>query len=57
MAEADIKNDQVVTVFQEQLYEYLKNLTCKEPLTHVNAHGPDSAFEAWRYLCDQGAPR
>ena len=57
MIEAGIPNDDVLQVFQEQLYEYLKNFTCKEPRTHVMAHGPDNAFEAWRYLCDQGAPR
>ena len=57
MAEAEIANDKVLKVFAEQLYEYLRNFTCREPLTHVNAHGPDNAFEAWRYLCDQGAPR
>ena len=56
MSESDIGNQAVLNIFQEQLYEYLKRFT-REPLSHINAHGPDGAFEAWRYLCDQGVPR
>ena len=57
MKEADIPSLQVQKVFAEQLYEYLKNFTCKEPLTHVLALGAEGSFEAWRHMCDQGAPR
>ena len=57
MKEADVPSLQVLKVFAEQLHEYLKTFTCKEPLTHVLAMGVDNAFEAWRHMCDQGAPR
>jgi hypothetical protein len=57
MAEASIKDNAVLQIFQQQLYEYLKRFTAGEPSTYVQAGGPEGAFEAWRRLCDQGASR
>ena len=57
MGEANIKDNSVLQVFQQQLYEYLKKYTAGEPLTYAQAGGPEGAFEAWRRLCDQGASR
>ena len=46
MTEADIKDNGVLQIFQQQLYEYLKRYTAGEPSTYVQAGGPEGAFEA-----------
>ena len=57
MAEADIASNEILQVFQQQLYVYLKKFTSGEPASYVLAGGPEGAFEAWRRMCDQGASR
>ncbi len=57
MAEADIASNEILQVFHQQLYVYLKKFTSGEPASYVLAGGPEGAFEAWRRMCDQGASR
>ena len=57
MKKADITSDNILQIFQAQLYVYLKRFTSGEPLSYVLANGKDGAFEAWRRMCDQGASR
>ena len=57
MSKADISSNDILQIFQSQLYVYLKQFTSGEPLSYVLANGKDGAFEAWRRMCDHGTSR
>ena len=52
MKEASISSNEILQTFQSQLYVYLKRFTGGDPLSYVLANGQESAFEAWRRICD-----
>ena len=49
-----IDEDEVLNVYKEQLYEYLKSYTGGDVHTVVISNNPENAFESWRRMCDQG---
>ena len=50
-----IDKDEVLNVYKEQLYEYLKSYTGGDVHTVVISNNPENAFESWRRMCDQGS--
>ena len=53
-AATKIDNDELLKVYKEQLYEYLKSYTGGDVHTVVISNNPENAFESWRRICDQG---
>ena len=53
-SDSEIVREEVLEVYKDQLYEYLKAFTSGDTNTLVISNGQANSFETWRRMCDQG---